>query len=432
MNVLIIGSGGREHTFAWKISQSKKIEKLFVAPGNAGTAKCAVNIDISIDDFDKIGEFSIENKVDIILVGPEKPLVDGLHDFFISNEKYRKVKIIGPSKNAALLEGSKDFAKQFMTKYNIPTAKYKSFKKNELEAGLSYLENMKPPYVIKADGLASGKGVIITEKKDEAVQILKNMLSKSLFGSASETVVIEEYLKGIEMSVFLLTDGVSYKILPSAKDYKRIGEGDTGLNTGGMGSVSPVPFADENFMKKVENKIIIPTIEGLKNESITYKGFIFLGLMSVESEPYVIEYNVRMGDPETESVIPRIKTDFLEILESVAYSNLGNCNIEIDERWAVSVVLASKGYPGNFETNKIISNLDIVKDSLVFHSGTKFNDKNNIVTNGGRVLVVTSLQNTLEKALETSLNNAAFINFEGKYFRKDIGNDLISIIESIN
>lgn len=429
MNVLILGSGGREHTFAWKISQSKKVGQLYIAPGNAGTAHCGTNVDIAVNDFEKIGKFSIENNVEMILVGPEKPLVDGIFDFFQNDEKYRKIKIIGPDKRAAQLEGSKNFAKQFMIKYSIPTAKYKSFTKEQLTAGINYIENMHSPYVLKADGLASGKGVIITEKKEDAVEILSDMLTKSIFGSASDTVVIEEFLKGIELSVFVITDGVSYKILPPAKDYKRIGEGDTGANTGGMGAVSPVPFADDVFMKKVENKIIIPTINGLKNERITYKGFIFLGLMNVDGEPYVIEYNVRMGDPETESVIPRIKNDFIEILECITKGNLSNYLIEIDQRWAVSVVLASSGYPSNFEINKIIHNLNSVDDSMVFHAGTTTKSDNYIVTKGGRVLVVTSLQNSIEKAVEMSIKNASLINFEGKYFRNDIGKDLISILK---
>lgn len=425
MNILILGSGGREHTFAWKLSQSKSVEKLYVAPGNAGTAMCAENVDIPVNDFEKIGSFAIQNNIDIILVGPEKPLVDGIHDFFISDKKYDKIKIIGPVKKAAQLEGSKEFAKEFMVKYNIPTARYKSFTKNELSQGISYIETLNPPYVLKADGLASGKGVVITADKEEAVNILTDMLTKSLFGAASDKVVIEEYLDGIEVSVFVITDGISYKILPPAKDYKRIGEGDTGANTGGMGSVSPVPFADSSFMKKVEERIIIPTIEGLKNENIQYKGFIFLGLMNVKGDPYVIEYNVRMGDPETESVISRIKTDFADILLSVANNNLSNCNIDIDERCAVSVVISSKGYPGSFETNKVIKNLNKVDDSIVFHAGTVNNNNNEIITAGGRVLVITSLENSIEDALAKSLKNASVVDFDGKYYRSDIAKDLI-------
>jgi phosphoribosylamine--glycine ligase len=425
MNILILGSGGREHTFAWKLSQSKSVGKLYVAPGNAGTAMCAENVDIPVNDFEKIGSFAIQNNIDIILVGPEKPLVDGIHDFFINDKKYDKIKIIGPVKKAAQLEGSKEFAKEFMVKHNIPTARYKSFTKNELSQGISYIETLNPPYVLKADGLASGKGVVITADKEEAVNILTDMLTKSLFGAASDKVVIEEYLDGIEVSVFVITDGISYKILPPAKDYKRIGEGDTGANTGGMGSVSPVPFADSSFMKKVEERIIIPTIEGLKNENIQYKGFIFLGLMNVKGDPYVIEYNVRMGDPETESVISRIKTDFADILLSVANNNLTNCNIDIDERCAVSVVISSKGYPGSFETNKVIKNLNKVDDSIVFHAGTVNNNNNEIITAGGRVLVITSLDNSIENALSKSLKNASVVDFDGKYYRSDIAKDLI-------
>lgn len=425
MNILILGSGGREHTFAWKLSQSKSVGKLYVAPGNAGTAMCGENVDIPVNDFEKIGSFAIQNNIDIILVGPEKPLVDGIHDFFVSDKKYDKIKIIGPVKKAAQLEGSKEFAKEFMAKYKIPTARYKSFTKNELSKGISYIETLNPPYVLKADGLASGKGVVITADKEEAVNILTDMLTKSLFGAASDKVVIEEFLNGIEVSIFVITDGISYKILPPAKDYKRIGEGDTGANTGGMGSVSPVPFADSSFMKKVEERIIIPTIEGLKNENIHYKGFIFLGLMNVNGDPYVIEYNVRMGDPETESVIPRIKTDFADILLSVANNNLSNCNIDIDVRCAVSVVISSKGYPGSFETNKVIKNLNKVDDSIVFHAGTVNNNNNEIITAGGRVLVITSLDNSIENALAKSLKNASVVDFDGKYYRSDIAKDLI-------
>lgn len=425
MNILLLGSGGREHAIAFKISQSKRLTHLFIAPGNAGTALCGKNISIETTDFNKIKEFVLLNDIKMIIVGPEVPLVEGIHDFFLEDKEVNHIAVIGPQKYAAMLEGSKDFAKSFMNKYNIPTAKSKTFIKSQLRDGEVYINTLQPPYVLKADGLAAGKGVIITENQGEAVQVLKYMLADEMFGEASTKVVIEEYLKGIELSVFVATDGNSYKILPVAKDYKRIGEGDSGPNTGGMGSVSHVPFADETFMKKVEQKVIIPTIEGLKKEKIPYKGFIFIGLMNVKGEPYVIEYNVRMGDPETETVFPRIKSDIIDLFDGIACGNLNQKNIDFDTRFAVCVVLTAKGYPNSYEKGKIIKNLEKVTDSMVFHAGTTTDKYNNVVSNGGRVIAVSSFGNTIKEARDLSMKNAAIIDFDGKYYRKDIGNDLI-------
>lgn len=422
MNILILGSGGREHAFAWKIKQSNKLTKLYVAPGNAGTELIAENIPVEADDFDSIKEFVLSHAIDMVVVGSEDPLVKGIYDYFHEDEKLKNIPVIGPSKNGAQLEGSKEFAKRFMNRHNIPTARYESFTKETLENGFRFLEELNPPYVLKADGLAAGKGVLIINDVEEAKNELKAMLD-GMFGMASKTVVIEEFLSGIECSVFVLTDGNSYKILPVAKDYKRIGVGDTGLNTGGMGAVSPVSFADPNFMERVESRIVIPTIKGLKADKIDYKGFIFLGLINVEGNPMVIEYNVRMGDPETEVVMPRIKSDLLDLLDGVAYGTLSEKNIDIDDRYATTVVLVAGGYPEEYRKGDVISGLENIDSSIVFHAGTKSTD-DGIVTNGGRVLAVTSLGDTKEEALEKSNANAQKIVFNEKYFRTDIGFDL--------
>ena len=422
MNVLILGSGGREHAFAWKIAQSKKLSKLFIAPGNAGTAQCGKNINILATDFESVKAIVLKNKIEMVIVGPEDPLVKGIHDFFLADASLKNIPVIGPKKDGAQLEGSKDFSKQFMIRHKIPTARYETFKKETLDEGIKYLETLSPPYVLKADGLAAGKGVIIPQTLEEAKKELSEMLSGK-FGNASAKVVVEEFLKGIELSVFVLSDGISYKILPSAKDYKRIGENDTGPNTGGMGAVSPVPFADEIFLEKVEKQIVIPTINGLKKEGIVYKGFIFIGLMNVNGNPFVIEYNCRMGDPETEVVIPRIKNDFLELLAAVASEKLSEIKIETDSRFATTVVLVSGGYPNDYEKEKVISGFSNVKDSITFHAGTKQKDEK-ILTNGGRVIAVTSFGKTMDEALKKSFSNAEKINYDKKYYRKDIGKDL--------
>jgi len=425
MNVLILGSGGREHAFAWKIAQSKRLENLYIAPGNAGTALCGTNVNIGVNDFEGIKKLVWEKGIDLVLVGPEDPLVNGIHDFFLNDEVLKDVAVIGPKKDGALIEGSKDFSKRLMEKYKIPTARYKSFTKTNLEEGYKFLETLKAPYVLKADGLAAGKGVLILNDIAEAKTELKNMLMDAKFGNASATVVIEEFLHGIELSVFVLTDGKSYKILPAAKDYKRIGEGDTGLNTGGMGAVSPVPFADAAFIKKVEEKVVIPTINGLRSEGIDYRGFVFVGLMNCNGEPYVIEYNCRMGDPETEVVIPRIKSDLLDLLEGVAKQNLHEKNFDVINEIATTVVLVSGGYPEEYEKGKIVKGLDAIKESQVFHSGTQLKGEN-VVTNGGRVFAVTSFSNNIKGAVDKSMKAAQQVQYDGKYYRKDIGLDLIN------
>lgn len=423
MNILLLGSGGREHAFAKKISESTLCHQLFIAPGNAGTEKLGINVSIKADDFLKIKSFCLENQIKMVIVGPEDPLVKGIYDFFKNDDQLNDIPVIGPSKIGATLEGSKEFAKKFMQKYNIPTADYQSFTKENINEGFAFLEKMKPPYVLKADGLASGKGVLIINDLAEAKNELENMLVKAKFAEASSKVVIEEFLTGIELSCFVITDGKNYKILPTAKDYKRIGEGDTGLNTGGMGAVSPVPFANAEFMQKIEDRIVKPTIQGLINEQIEYKGFIFIGLIKVGDEPYVIEYNVRMGDPETEVVIPRIKSDLVEIFSAVASQNLDNINLEINPQSATTVVLVSGGYPEDYEKGKIISGIENIEDSLVFHAGTTL-DNDKIVSNGGRVLAITSLAETFQEALKISYKNINKISFDKMYYRKDIGFDL--------
>ena len=423
MNILLLGSGGREHAFAKKISESTLCHQLFIAPGNAGTEKLGINVPIKADDFLKIKSFCLENQIKMVIVGPEDPLVKGIYDFFKNDDQLNDIPVIGPSKIGATLEGSKEFAKKFMQKYNIPTADYQSFTKENINEGFAFLEKMKPPYVLKADGLAAGKGVLIINDLAEAKNELENMLVKAKFAEASSKVVIEEFLTGIELSCFVITDGKNYKILPTAKDYKRIGEGDTGLNTGGMGAVSPVPFANAEFMQKIEERIVKPTIQGLINEQIEYKGFIFIGLIKVGDEPYVIEYNVRMGDPETEVVIPRIKSDLVEIFSAVASQNLDNINVEINLQSATTIVLVSGGYPEDYEKGKIISGIENIEDSLVFHAGTTL-DNDKIVSNGGRVLAITSLAETFQEALKISYKNINKISFDKMYYRKDIGFDL--------
>jgi phosphoribosylamine---glycine ligase len=423
MNILLLGSGGRESAFAWKISQSEECEQLFIAPGNAGTQAYGQNVDISATDFNAIKGFCMEQEINMVVVGPEDPLVKGIVDFFANDEEIEHIAVIGPSKKGAELEGSKDFSKRFMQRHNIPTAAYETFTKDELEKGLAYLDNHTLPIVLKADGLAAGKGVLICENREEAKNELRLMLAEAKFGEASQKVVVEEFLSGIELSVFVLFDNFNYLILPEAKDYKRIGESDTGLNTGGMGSISPVPFANSAFMEKVEDRIIIPTVEGLIEEEIDYRGFIFIGLMNVNGEPFVIEYNVRMGDPETESVVPRIENDLVDLFLAVAESRLNEKKLITDPRHAATVMLVAGGYPGEYEKGKEISSLENIEYTHVFHAGTKVLD-GKVVSNGGRVIAVTSLDIDKEEALRRSNQYAEQIQFEGKYFRRDIGKDL--------
>lgn len=423
MKVLLLGSGGREHALAWKMVQSPKLEKLYVAPGNAGTAEIAENVAIAVNDFQAIADFIAENGIRMLVVGPEDPLVGGIRDFLQADGRLGGLLIVGPGKEGALLEGSKDFAKQFMQRYHIPTAGYMTVTRENLAEGMQFLATLKPPYVLKADGLAAGKGVLIIDDLGEARRELEQMLDGK-FGKASARVVIEEFLKGIEISVFAVTDGKGYKILGSAKDYKRVGEGDTGLNTGGMGAVSPVPFADEAFNRKVEERIVCPTVEGLKKEGIDYRGFIFFGLMNVGGEPFVIEYNVRMGDPETEVVMPRLKSDVLELFEAVASGHLDQVDLELDKRFCTTVMLVAGGYPGSYEKGNAITGIGRVKDAIVFHAGTKRQDSQ-VVTNGGRVIAVSAFGDTLCEALKQSYSQVAELDFKDKNYRRDIGQDLL-------
>nr|WP_297784409.1 phosphoribosylamine--glycine ligase [uncultured Allomuricauda sp.] len=423
MNILVLGAGGREHAISLKISQSPKTSKLFVAPGNAGTSQIATNIEVGVNDFEAIKKLVLKENIDLVVVGPEDPLVNGVHDFFLNDADLKSIPVIGPEKAAAELEGSKEFAKEFMMRHNIPTAAYQSFTSETLGEGYDFLETLKPPYVLKADGLAAGKGVLILQDIQEAKDELKSMLVDSKFGNASATVVIEEFLDGIELSCFVLTDGTNYKILPTAKDYKRIGEGDTGLNTGGMGAISPVPFADSVFMDKIESQIVKPTVDGLKKDNLPYVGFIFIGLIKVGDEPKVIEYNVRMGDPETEVVMPRLKSDLVEVLLAMANGTLDQVDLQIDERAATTVMAVSGGYPEAYEKGKEITGTDNIEDSIVFHAGTKLSD-GKVVTNGGRVLAVTSFGTDFKEALKTSYQNMEKLHFDGMYYRKDLGFDL--------
>ena len=424
MNILILGSGGREHAFALKLSESKKVNQLFVAPGNAGTASIAENVAVSPTDFKAIKQLVLTKEIAMVIVGPEAPLVQGIHDFFLADADLKDIPVIGPKKDGALLEGSKDFSKQFMIKHKIPTARYQSFTKDSLVEGKAFLETLKPPYVLKADGLAGGKGVLILNSLNEAKTELEEMLTHNKFGEASSKVVIEEFLDGIELSVFVLTDGQNYKVLPSAKDYKRIGEGDTGLNTGGMGAISPVHFANAEFLQKVEERVIKPTIKGLQKDGIDYRGFIFIGLMNINNDPFVVEYNVRMGDPETEAVLPRIESDLFDLFEGVAHQNLNEKSFTVNPKTATTIMLVSGGYPEAYENGKEITGLEKVKNSTVFHAGTK-QENGKVVTNGGRVMAITSLGDTIEEALKLSYESIENIKFDKMNFRKDIGFDLI-------
>jgi phosphoribosylamine--glycine ligase len=423
MKILILGSGGREHTFAWKIAQSPKCEQLFVAPGNSGTAKIATNVNIGVTDFPAIKALALDKNIDMVVVGPEDPLVQGVHDFFLNDDAIKHISVIGPQKAAAELEGSKEFAKEFLYRHNIPTAAYESFTKDTVESGYAFLETLNAPYVLKADGLAAGKGVVILNDLKEAKAELKSMLVDAKFGQASTKVVIEEFLDGIELSCFVLSDGENYKILPTAKDYKRIGEGDTGLNTGGMGAVSPVPFATDEFLSKIEERIVKPTINGFKKDNLPYVGFVFIGLIKVGDDPKVIEYNVRMGDPETEVVLPRLKNDFVEVLQAMANGTLNKIDIQIDERAATTIMLVSGGYPEAYEKGKEITGIENIKDSIPFHAGAILKDSK-IVTSGGRVMAITSYGNTYQEAIKKSYQNIEKLHFDKMNYRKDIGFDL--------
>ncbi|MCG8318347.1 MAG: phosphoribosylamine--glycine ligase [Cytophagales bacterium] len=427
MHILIIGSGGREHALSWKIRQSQKCENLFILPGNAGTSAIGRNVDIAIDDFERIGEFVLENDIAMMVIGPEAPLVKGIADYFKATQALSHIRIIGPGKNGAQLEGSKDFAKDFMQKYGIPTAGFKTFTKASLDEGLRYLEDLSLPIVLKADGLAAGKGVIIAQSREEASGVLTEMLVEKKFGEASAKVVIEAFLSGIELSVFVLTDGEDYVILPEAKDYKRIGDNDSGPNTGGMGAVSPVPFANHEFMGKVEKRIIQPTIAGLKKDGVDYCGFIFIGLMNVGGDPYVIEYNVRMGDPETQAVLPRIENDLVDLLEAAADKKLKNQNIKINPKTATTVVLVSGGYPGAYEKGFPITGTDSIQETTVFHAGTRLGKENQVLTHGGRVLAITGMGETVQESLEKTYRDVNKISWEKVNFRKDIGQDILRI-----
>jgi len=422
MKILILGSGGREHALAWKMSQSTLVKKIYIAPGNAGTELIGENIQVDPDDFDSVGEFVVKKKIDMVIVGPEVPLVNGIRDFFLDHDFLKNIPVIGPVKKGAMLEGSKDFAKNFMNKYDIPTARYNTFHADSRESAFLFLKTIEPPYVLKADGLAAGKGVVILNDYDKAIEEL-NAMFDGKFGEAGKKVLIEEFLDGIELSVFVLTDGKTYKILPEAKDYKRIGEGDTGLNTGGMGAISPVPFADNNFMKKVEARIIQPTIKGINQEGIDYKGFVFFGLINVKGDPYVIEYNVRMGDPEAEVIIPRIKSDLVDLFIAVSENRLSGKSLEIDQRVVATVMLVSGGYPGSYEKGETIKNLEKVKDSILFYAGAR-REGDNVFTNGGRVISVSSYGSDNDQALSKSYQNARLISFNKKHYRSDIGFDL--------
>lgn len=430
MNILVLGSGGREHAFSWKIAQSANCENLYIAPGNAGTASLGTNVSLNVNDFEGIGQFVQQNQIDLVVVGPEDPLVNGIKDYFETDVNLAKVGVVGPPKAGAMLEGSKDFSKKFMDKYGIPTAQSKTFTKDTLEEGLNYVSSHPTPVVLKADGLAAGKGVIISETNEHARETLAEMLVEAKFGEASSRVVIEQFLDGIELSVFVLTDGNNYKILPEAKDYKRIGEDDKGLNTGGMGAVTPVPFADEAFMAKVEERVVKPTIEGLKSENINYQGFLFIGLMNMGGDPYVIEYNVRMGDPETQAVFARIDSDLLDLLKASTDGTLDQVDFSLDPQIATTVVMVSGGYPGSYEKNNEITGIDSVESALVFHAGTKLGDNNEVLSNGGRVIAVTGKGNSVENALENAYNGVSQIKWKDEYHRKDIGQDILRLINN--